>query len=757
MTRTSKALKRLGVAGLAAVTIGAGVPALVGAAAQAAGPVTAVTFQSSNSNSGAAGTCLNYTLHAGSGTSNAAGATITVSVSTATPTADITFCTAAQTGFGDGTVANQPAPSAPSRTVASGGAVPTTGGTSTDTAEFTTDANGNVTFGVLSNVPATATISTFVDSNGNGTYDAGELAGPSGTATWTAGGAPGSNQAQAAVSSLQVTPNPDQAVVGETRNYTVTALDTNNKPVPGVRVTYDVFGGETQGPINCPALTDNNGRTTCSIKYTAVSNSTTARFFVNETLANGTSDYQNGEPVKDVAVTVQAVPTGRTISITPSNRNVDYRTASATYTVTVDNPSTAANSGTNSTLVSFTTSGGSSDTTVTPECTTATAASASTTGNASQCVITVSDPSAVAGEVITVTGTIRGTTTRATATMTTTNTPQDARNIVLSPKTQTVTPGSGIGSLTATVTDVNGSPVPNVFVTFTESGPGRFVNQPGSQFTVQTNAAGKATVEVNSTSSESGDETITATIENNNGFNGTTQCTAKAGQDAAGNTVTGAKVGNCSDTAVVTYGSASPSPSSSSPAASSPAGTRQVLVLHINTPTIPAGSRGSITVTGAANQVIDLICYSRPSTTYAVARHTTIDAAGDPVTFSDLALGRNTRCYAAYETNSAQGASPSAVINVTTVVSLSAVRTSVRTYTFQGRNLPRAAGQLITLYRIDNNGNEIRTANLKTDATGIYRLSRHFTGGGTFRFIARTGATLNNIAGHSNVYTVNIH
>jgi hypothetical protein len=203
--------------------------------------------------------------------------------------------------------------------------------------------------------------------------------------------------------------------------------------------------------------------------------------------------------------------------------------------------------------------------------------------------------------------------------------------------------------------------------------------------------------------------------------------------------------------------SASPSASSSSPAASSPAGTRQTLVLDINTRTIPAGSRASVTVTGAANQVVDLICYSRPSTTYAVARRTTIDAAGDPVTFSDLALGRNTRCYAAYDVNSAQGASPSQVISVTTVVSLSAVRTAVRTYTFQGRNLPHAAGQLITLYRIDNNGNEIRTANLKTDASGIYRISRHFTGGGTFSFIARTGATLNNIAGHSNVYTVTIH
>jgi hypothetical protein len=182
-----------------------------------------------------------------------------------------------------------------------------------------------------------------------------------------------------------------------------------------------------------------------------------------------------------------------------------------------------------------------------------------------------------------------------------------------------------------------------------------------------------------------------------------------------------------------------------------------VLVLHINTPTIAAGSRASVTVTGAANQIVDLICYSRPSSTYSVARRTTIDAAADTVTFSDLSLGRNTRCYAAYDVNSAQGASPSQVINVTTVISLSAVRTAVRTYTFQARSLPPAGGQLITLYRVDDSGNEIRTANLKTDDSGTYGLSRTFTGSGTFKFIARTGATLNNIAGHSNVITVNVH
>jgi hypothetical protein len=94
---------------------------------------------------------------------------------------------------------------------------------------------------------------------------------------------------------------------------------------------------------------------------------------------------------------------------------------------------------------------------------------------------------------------------------------------------------------------------------------------------------------------------------------------------------------------------------------------------------------------------------------------------------------------------------------VHTTLSLSAVRNSgVRNYTFQGRNLPRRSGQLITLYRIDNSGNEIRTSNLTTDSSGIYRVARHFTGTGTFTFIVRTSQTLNNAAGASNPFRITI-
>ncbi|MCU1589921.1 MAG: glycoside hydrolase family 9 [Frankiales bacterium] len=205
--------------------------------------------------------------------------------------------------------------------------------------------------------------------------------------------------------------------------------------------------------------------------------------------------------------------------------------------------------------------------------------------------------------------------------------------------------------------------------------------------------------------------------------------------------------------------SASPSASPSSSTPASPSGStpasRKPLTLSVLTPEIPAGSAGTLVATGAANEAYSLQCYTRPSTSYTEAKHGVFDAAGDPVTFT-LHLGRNTRCFVQYVNDSSRGASAAAVIRVRTVLSLSAVRTAVGTYTFQGTNLPRVAGQLITLYRVDAAGHEIRTANLSTDDTGVFRVTRRFTGTGTFRFLVRTSTGLNNAAGASNVITVTI-
>src|SRR3954464_15078826 len=164
MTRTSKALKRLGVAGLAVATIGAGVPAFFATAAQAAVPPTALSI-TPPSQTGAAGTCLNYTVTATDAASApSAGATITVTLrpdtTPSTPVQDVDFCTAT-----NGT--SSPSPTAPSN-VTNGGVGANDQGT------FITDSTGKFTFGVISNQPGTANIQAFFDANNNGAFNAGE-------------------------------------------------------------------------------------------------------------------------------------------------------------------------------------------------------------------------------------------------------------------------------------------------------------------------------------------------------------------------------------------------------------------------------------------------------------------------------------------------------------------------------------------------------------------------------------------------------
>jgi hypothetical protein len=330
---------------------------------------------------------------------------------------------------------------------------------------------------------------------------------------------------------------------------------------------------------------------------------------------------------------------------------------------------------------------------------------------------------------------------RDTATAVNTVASAQAKVIDLAPATATVVSGTN-KPLTATVGDGTGTPAAGVQVTFTESGPGTI--QGGttgtggtSTLNATTDASGVATVTIVTATTDTGTNTVTAAIRN------------------PGNTVCQTNGGRCTATSTLTIGPA-PSPTPTPTQTPSPTtAPRPPLTLAVNTPLIPAGSNATLTARGGANQAYQLGCYTRPSTTYFLARSGTFDAAGDPVTFT-LALGRNTRCFIQYTVNSASGFSDSVVINVRTVLSLSTVRTGTRTYVFQGRNLPRVAGQLITLYRVDSAGNEIRTSNLVTDNSGIYRVTRRFTGTGTFRFRVRTSQTLNNAAGSSNTINVAI-
>jgi hypothetical protein len=203
-----------------------------------------------------------------------------------------------------------------------------------------------------------------------------------------------------------------------------------------------------------------------------------------------------------------------------------------------------------------------------------------------------------------------------------------------------------------------------------------------------------------------------------------------------------------------------PGPVGSAPAPASPAATatpkaaRQDLTLTVNTPVILAGRDATLTSTGSPGQAYELQGYTRPSTTYTTGRSGTFDETGT-ATFT-LSLGRNTRCFLQYATDSAHGASPSTFVDVRTVLSITATRTGPQNYVFIGRNLPRVAGQLITLYRVDDAGHEFRTATLRTDDSGSYRIVRAFGGRGTFRFLVRTSKIMENVAGASNSIAVTI-
>jgi hypothetical protein len=329
----------------------------------------------------------------------------------------------------------------------------------------------------------------------------------------------------------------------------------------------------------------------------------------------------------------------------------------------------------------------------------------------------------------------------------------EARYLTLTPTNQQ-TPAGQTATFTATVTDVQGAPSQGVSVVFTESGTGAFVGG-SSSVTTTTDATGRAVAKLATTSGDLGSGQITATIAT-----GGTQCGQSAGAGTGAGPATPA--GRCSDTvshSVVTPPSPTPTPSPSptgtrSPSPS-PSGGREPLSISTSTPDIQPTQTGVLNVTGSPGGSVELRCYTRPNVDYFTARGPQNLSASGTWQFQ-ITPGANTRCYVRYAGDETT-ASPSTVINVHTTLSLSAVRQAGdKNYLFQGRNLPRRSGQLITLYRIDNFGNEVRTANLTTDDSGIYRVARHFTGTGTFSFIVRTSKTLNNAEGQSATYRITI-
>lgn len=271
------------------------------------------------------------------------------------------------------------------------------------------------------------------------------------------------------------------------------------------------------------------------------------------------------------------------------------------------------------------------------------------------------------------------------------------------------------------------------------------------------------------------DGTLTATTTAvDNGGNASSPATATGTKQAGTTTASGSPTPTSSSSPTGSPSSPSPTPTTTSSATSSasssatptgssstsptgspnPASPRMLTVEAAPT-SIKPGERAVVVAHGSANRAVQLLAYSRPSTDYKVARDAATDANGE-VAFS-ITPGTNTRLYVRYTSPAAGTDSLSLVVQVHTALSLSAYRDGVRKYHFQGRNLPQIAGQLITLYRVDANGAEIRTAITRTNTSGIWRIDRTFTGSGQFVFVVRTSQTLNNAAGRSNERLTIIH
>jgi hypothetical protein len=205
----------------------------------------------------------------------------------------------------------------------------------------------------------------------------------------------------------------------------------------------------------------------------------------------------------------------------------------------------------------------------------------------------------------------------------------------------------------------------------------------------------------------------------------------------------------------VDSGSASCVPATSPPATSAPpsaspstAGCGDPATVRLEPTVITAGQRATVHVQAGAQQGVELWAYTRPSTAYRQVRTGRTDAAGE-ATFTVLPAA-NTRLYAV-ASGCAPG--PSAVLGVRTALSIDATRVGRLTYVFSGDSTPaRPGGLVVSLYRVTAEGRQVLTAQTRADGqTGQWSIRRVFSGTGTFGFVVRTGADLQNAPGTSRV------
>ncbi len=205
-------------------------------------------------------------------------------------------------------------------------------------------------------------------------------------------------------------------------------------------------------------------------------------------------------------------------------------------------------------------------------------------------------------------------------------------------------------------------------------------------------------------------------------------------------------------TAPATTAPATTAPATTAPPTTAPATCPAVAPVVLARQEILSGASAGVRVSGTPGSVVDLVAYTRPSTRYRTVRSARIGATG----VADLSLTppSSTRMY---QQQRGCDVGPSSVLRVRTTLSLDVRRTgAARTYRFFGNSLPRRAGGLsVSLYRVTPSGAEVLTSRTRTDPrTGLWSITRTFTGTGRTRFVLRTAKDTANEAGASAVRTV---
>jgi len=669
MTGTSRALRRLGVAGLSTVLMTTGLAALAATSASAAnvnGGATSIDIQPPG-DAATVGTCNPFTATVAPTPGATDNYTITVVLSQQAATAaqrpagtTIGFCdvsnfsdaTAGQSQAGpSGTQQTPPPPLCPQ--TATSPASPAAPTTVTCQGNFPTpNGSGKVTFGVTSDTAGSMTVQAYVDKNRNGVFDSGIDPTKSVTKTWNANTA----------GSITCTPSTQSkaASPGATATFNcsvTTGAAGAGTPATGQDVKYHITAGpdadapaalghgcsEDANPNNEPKLA---GKYTCTVTNNGITGTDDITAWVDVDHNGGIgSSEPTAAPIH--IVWVAPAPNGSTNTVTCDDNVVATTTGpgsnvnsvcqdplsdkSVKFTATIK-------SGVNSTnpvvgtLVSWSitsNTGGTGEQATDVETLTGDNGAAAgqtaqcTTDSSGSCSVTLTNSQPTEGEDITVTAKVSlasGGTSDATGRKRWHNPNTDeARNITLSPESATQAPG-GAQAFKATVTDRFGNPVAGFCVGFSESGPGRFTansalgincfttneddagNSIGTDAACRTLSDGTCTVEVESQSTERGQETITASIRTNvtdHGGNPVAfECNAPAGfsyfndappaapgtfnrvgttpnANGANNTATGAEAGNCTDNGTVTWAAVTPPP---------PHKTRMAATIHCFSP-----------------------------------------------------------------------------------------------------------------------------------------------------------------------------